>query len=528
MTQEVTPPPVNIQIVPRVDPSQRGPRLRFREHRPRRLTRLATSLDGCLSDSTEITPSTVPCRLSSSNAGDGNRVDLSPQAAMPGPQSRQLIQPTVSCHWTISTCRLMIRAGPLVKTLRANVNGRCPPKRFQNKGLGFELSIYLPQCLRAIFSLAILNFQMLMTVQGRNTPSFSLDFPRAVAADAEIFNSVRAGRIEDVKRLLSLRKASARDVTVFGTSLLHSASKSGNTELVHLLIREGADVNAQDEDGDSPLHGAMALRENYDIARILIDHCADFSLTAVDGRTPLHNIFNDTISHVLMRDDWTESILPDSEGMSITHYIAWSSRSTPEVFQRGRLYDSTKMLSADHLGRTCIHLAASRGNVGVLSYLAEEVPLEDLERKDIHGRKPLHYAVESSRSAAIIDILVKNGCNAHVLDTLGHPSRNWEARRCDIPAAKKVTAISDKTSLPWPNTKGRSFPQEVCRLMAPARQAYPSRLEYLQESTASQTDIIRCQRKFSARNCFPRYSIVLQALGLLSIICCLVLLGNPG
>ena len=366
-----------------------------------------------------------------------------------------------------------------------------------------------------------------MTVQQRNTLSFSLVFPRAVAADAEIFSSVRAGRTEDVKRLLSLRKASAKDITVFGTSLLHSASKSGNTELVHLLIREGADVNAQDEDGDSPLHGAMALGANYDIARILIDHCADVSLNAVDGRTPLHNIFNDTIGHVLMRDDWTESILPDSEGMSITHYIAWSSRSTPEVFQRSRLYDSTKMLSADHLGRTCIHLAASRGNFGVLSYLAKEVSLEDLERKDIYGRKPLHYAVESSRSAAIIDILVENGCNVHALDTLGHPTIIWAARRCDIPAAKKVTVISDKTSLPWPNTKGRRLSQKVCRLIAPGRHAYLSRLEYLQGLTSSQADINRCQCKSSARNSVSKFSVVLHALGLF-LIFCLVLFGNPG
>ena len=527
MTQETPPPAVNIQIIPRAHPPERESRIRFMETSPRRLTRSARSLDRCFSDDTELIPSAVPRHLSPSNAVDCSQTKRSLYAAMPGFQSCPLIQAIVSCHWTISTCKFMVRAGPLVQALRADVNGRFPPKRYQYKGLGFNLSVYLPQCLRSIFRPAILNLQILMTVQERNSLSFSLEFPRAVAVDAEIFNSVRAGRIEDVKRLLSLRKASAKDITIFGTSLLHSASKSGSTELVHLLIREGADVNAQDEDGDSPLHGAMTSRANYDIARILIDHGADISLKAVDGRTPLHNIFNDTISHVLMRDDWIESMLPDSEGMSITHYLAWSSRSTPEVFQRGRLYDSTKMLSADHLGRTCIHLAAARGNVGILSYLAKKVSLEDLERKDISGREPLHYAVGSSRSAAIVSILVENGCIVDALDTLGHPITDWAARRCDIPAAKKVTAISDETSLPWPNTKGPRLSQEVCQLTAPAHHAYSSRLEYLQGLTSSQANINRCQRRFSARDCVPKLSNVMQALGLLSIFC-FILFGNPG
>ena len=227
-----------------------------------------------------------------------------------------------------------------------------------------------------------------------------------VPPDAEIFKNARAGLIGNVKRLLSLSKASARDITIFGTTLLHSASNSGNMELVRLFIQEGADVNAQDEDGESPLHSAMARGDNYDVARTLIENGADLSSKAVDGKTPFHNIFNNTIGRVLMRDDWPENMSSDSEAMSITHFLAWSSKSTPEVFQRGHLYDDADLLSPDIYGRTCLHLAASRGNLGVLSYLIGRVSSEDVERKDIQGRTPFHYVAESSRGLGVIDTLV--------------------------------------------------------------------------------------------------------------------------
>jgi len=253
---------------------------------------------------------------------------------------------------------------------------------------------------------------MMVINRTRNILHWSLGFPETVSPDAGIFWSARAGSNENVKRLLSLNKTNAEDTTMFGTSLLHSASKSGNMALVRLLIQEGADVNAQDEDGESPLRGAMARSDNSDVARTFIQNGAIMSSKAVDGKTPFHNIFNNTISHVLIRDDWPENMLPDSEAMSITHFLAWSSKSTPGIFQRGHLYDDADLLSADNFGRTCLHSTASRGNLGVLFYLVERVSSADMEKKD-QGRTPSHYAAESSRAVGVIDTLVGKGFNIY-------------------------------------------------------------------------------------------------------------------
>lgn len=399
-------------------------------------------------------------------------------------------------------------------------------EKHQQIGFGLILSIYLPQHFRRVPGLALCNFEMMVTNRTRNTLHWSLGFPKTVSPDAEIFKSTRAGSIGNVKCLLSLGKASAIDTTLFGTTLLHSASKSGNMELVRLLIREGADVNAQDEDGESPLHGAMARSDNYHVARTLIENGADLSSKAVDGKTPLHNIFNNTVSHVLMRDDWLETMLPDSEAMSITHFLAWSSRSTPEIFQRGHLYDDADLLSADSFGRTCLHFSASRGNLGVLSYLLRRVSSEDVEKRDTLGRTPFLCATESSRAAGVIDTLVGSGCNIHAVDETGRTALHWAARWNNFKAAKKLIAIGGGGTLLLSDKNGRMPSRGVCQRRAPALYRYLSDLESSSGLSTEHSNIPRLRPGWASHGAGSEFSLVLKIVGILALIF-MMLLGTP-
>lgn len=402
--------PPSLPAVPRNEPSQQQ-RLRRIESEPELPQRSLTKTSCHGVEGTLAMPSaTIRRDFDSLQAASMYHSPLmQSNAVAPTNQSHTWVNVSVSLHWRIMACGFLFRAGPVMKLLSSNSpkaqSDHHQPKKPQQIGLGLIFSIYLPQHLRRPFGLALLNFQTMITSRTTQTLHWNLSLPRTLPADAEIFNYTRAGSIHHVQRLLSLHRASPTDITFYGTTLLHSAARSGHLHLTRLLIREGADVNAQDEDGESPLHAAMAKDGNYNIARTLIEHGADLSSKAIDGKTPFHNLFNDTIGTVLMSDAWLEHTTPDAEGMSISHFLAWSSRTTLLTFLRARSCDEADLLAVDASGRNCLHFAAARGNLRVLEYLVSRVGPDDVVRGDAHGRTPVDHAGGSSRAVAVVDVL---------------------------------------------------------------------------------------------------------------------------
>ncbi|TET35634.1 MAG: hypothetical protein E3J72_10830 [Planctomycetota bacterium] len=75
--------------------------------------------------------------------------------------------------------------------------------------------------------------------------------------------------------------------SVHDYSPLHLAAKNGLGNIVNILIKRGADVNAKGRRGYQPLHCAM-IKGHTDIARHLVKEGADVNVHDNWGRTPLH------------------------------------------------------------------------------------------------------------------------------------------------------------------------------------------------------------------------------------------------
>jgi hypothetical protein len=114
----------------------------------------------------------------------------------------------------------------------------------------------------------------------------------AVAADhGGIWYESAMGNTETVKRLLEKgsnpnAKGGARGPGECPTTALMMASHNGHMDVMELLIKHGATVDAQDDYGDTALMKAIA-RNRTEAARLLLKHGADVNIKNIGGTTAL-------------------------------------------------------------------------------------------------------------------------------------------------------------------------------------------------------------------------------------------------
>ncbi|KAL8679044.1 MAG: hypothetical protein Q9186_004630 [Xanthomendoza sp. 1 TL-2023] len=230
---------------------------------------------------------------------------------------------------------------------------------------------------------------------------------------------------------------------VKNVDLIQIAVSSNNVEMVRLLLQQGANVNAINDFGETPLHLAIALAKDYNVCRLLLERSADLQNRNADSKTPLHTFFSPVVKQVLSRHcDYIDLSALDRNGMSILHFLAWSSKTTNDEFRDFYERSQTNLGAVNTDGLSLLHLAAQRGNLGVVQYLAHTCKdfYALVSLQDSRGRTALHYTMESKRGAQVATLLLSCGAEFGARDHEGRLVLHHAAKLGRLPAVKGLVA----------------------------------------------------------------------------------------
>ncbi len=98
-----------------------------------------------------------------------------------------------------------------------------------------------------------------------------------------IYEAAVAGDLEQVQAIVARHPEAVNEKDEYGFTALHGLAEEEHYDIVRFLIEHGADVNAQNEDGITPLH----LAAWPEMAGLLIASGADLEARSNEGDTPL-------------------------------------------------------------------------------------------------------------------------------------------------------------------------------------------------------------------------------------------------
>ncbi|KAL2844564.1 ankyrin, partial [Aspergillus pseudoustus] len=300
-----------------------------------------------------------------------------------------------------------------------------------------------------------------------------------------------------------------RGASSVGLTALHFTAQNGIAGMTALLLDHGADPNAVDDNGDTPLHLAIRCQiggHKYEdpwvtgeyAVETLSDIITDWEEEGCHVWQDIDRMRGSTVQQLLKSQD-IDVNLANNDGECPLHVIPFKKRANIANAILSALLDhGAQVFSLNSKRQTCLHLASKAGNLETVRTLLERGG--DVTLLDVYDLSPVHYAVRQGHSDVIqlmsekcpeqlseicvqyshlgksmlhhhaespicstemINILINLGCDVDKLDAAGNSALSQYLRsfhlRIEYDVFKILSKRSKNEGVHWTDNKHRKL-----------------------------------------------------------------------
>jgi ankyrin repeat protein len=232
-----------------------------------------------------------------------------------------------------------------------------------------------------------------------------------------LFEAIRNGK-DDVARVL-IEKGAKTD------GALHRAAWNNRTAVMEILIAKGADIEARDSQGYTPLTIITRSNGPFEALQLLVKKGANISLRDSLGNTPLDNAItygsadNRAIDLLLARSPEV-NMAPESLAAMLS---AAARRGHVRLFEYYRERGGEALFADESNRRAFMRSAIIGGSLEMVKKLQSRgIPLDLSPNRT--GATPVHSLASNPRALDTIEFLARNGADVNARTNDGRSAYN--------------------------------------------------------------------------------------------------------
>lgn len=185
------------------------------------------------------------------------------------------------------------------------------------------------------------------------------------------FSGCMSGNTSIVKSFIAKYgdELSVTAVNKYGETALHIAVIGGQTGIARILLDSGANVNAKDHNGWTPLFFS-GKRPNKDLVELLIQHGAQVNISSNSGWTPVHALAvsdNSELIRLLAKNGGKVNVGDNDGNTPIYEAIELGNLKTVKEL----IHLGARVNVSNAIGMTPLHIAALNGCYDIAACLVK-------------------------------------------------------------------------------------------------------------------------------------------------------------